>query len=161
MAKKTIKEETEITQENTKSTENDSIYSDLDEVDREIVKLILERKGIKNVEISKIIGMSAEMIGRRRNKFKVQRVLEQAQKPALDLLIEAQPMAARNIIKLSRSADERISLDASKQILKGVLSDNINIIGQLNTKNEMMNVPLDDEKKKKLLQELGLKNEKS
>jgi DNA-binding Lrp family transcriptional regulator len=137
----------------TQFTQFDDSYSELDDIDRNIIKLKLEKPGISGADIARIIGGSKERVNKRLQKEKVQDVLKQATKPAIDILLEAQPKAARRLIKELNSEDSNIAIKAAREILKGVLSENIKI-GNIEPLEQKLSDFMDKEDLENLIKEL-------
>lgn len=96
---------------------------DIDGIDRKIIKIKVENPSISLEVLAKEVGICRENVTKRLNKDGVQQAIKDVQQTALDMLLEAQTEAAQKMIELSRSKDERIALQAAKEVLKGVLSD--------------------------------------
>lgn len=116
----------EVAQDRPESSEVD-IYADLDEVDREIVRVKLEKPNITNIDLAEMLGMHRQTLAKRLKKEKLQRQIIEAQKSALQILLEAQSEAARRLKMLMRDDNKDVSMKACKEVLKGVLSENMNL----------------------------------
>ena len=105
------------------------ILDDLDEIDKAIIKFKLE--GVTNVDIADKLGKHRDTIGKRLDKIKVQHAIKELQKNALQILLDSQSDAARELKRqLKHGETDRDKREAAKEILKGVLSDgpNLNLI---------------------------------
>ena len=141
-----------------KDKQNDSevdILSDLDEVDKAIIRYKID--GIKDVEIAKKVGRSRSAVYNRLQKVKVQQAIDELQKSALQILIDSQNEAARTLRQIMRKGSDDNKIKASKEILKGVLSDKVT----LNFDNDYNEVQkeLDDLREKVLNEKESIDNE--
>ena len=105
-------------------TESD-ILEDLDELDKAIIRLKLE--GVKDIDIADKLERNRQTIGRRLKKVKVQKAIDEFQKNALQILIDTQSDAARELRRILKTGTDDNKIKAAKEILKGVLSDNMNL----------------------------------
>lgn len=103
------------------------ILDDLDDTDKAIISLKIGEPAITNIEIGKRLSLSRETIHKRLAKVKVNRALRELQKTAFQVLVDAQTEAARKLITHMKNENPDISLKACREILRGVLSDNINV----------------------------------
>ncbi len=101
--------------------------SKIDNIDREIIRLKLSYPGISIEKIAREIGRERRSISVRLNKPEVQEILTKAKQSALDILLEAQPAAARRLRKEITNEDSDIAIKACREILKGVLHENVNV----------------------------------
>lgn len=108
------------------------ILDDLDDLDRAIIKYKLD--GFNNNEIAKKTSKNRQTIALRFKKVKVQQAIDELQKSALQILIDSQNEAARTLRQIMRNRDSKDTdrIAASKEILKGVLSDKVNHSGEIN-----------------------------
>lgn len=120
------KEESTQERKSPKLTETDmeevDLYAELDDTDRAIIKLKTAEPKILNKDIAARLGIDRRTVGEHLKKQKVQRYLDIISKSALDVLLDAQKDAAMRLIRLTKSADERVSLGACKEVLTGVLA---------------------------------------
>ena len=105
-------------------TESD-ILEDLDELDKAIIRLKLE--AVKDIDIADKLERNRQTIGRRLKKVKVQKAIDEFQKNALQILIDTQSDAARELRRILKTGTDDNKIKAAKEILKGVLSDNMNL----------------------------------
>lgn len=117
---------------NVEEREESGILDDLDDLDKAIIRFKID--GLPNSQIAKKTGKHANTITIRLKKLKVQQAIEELQKSALQILIDSQNEAARTLrqIMRDREAKDTDRIAASKEILKGVLSDKINVTGEIN-----------------------------
>lgn len=103
--------------------------SKLDALDRELIREKIKNPAVKNVYLAKKYGKSAHIIGKRLKKPKVAGAIEDAQKTALDILLESQRDSAKYLgsVVNSKKEETRDRISASKEILKGVLSEKVDI----------------------------------
>jgi len=108
------------------------ILADLDELDKAIIRLKLD--GHKNTEIAATLQKSRQTIDNRFKKFKVQQAVKELQKEAIEILIETQSKAARLLRSIieSKTALDADKIRAAREILKGVLSEKMNITTDIN-----------------------------
>jgi transposase len=108
------------------------ILADLDELDKAIIRMKLD--GHKNTEIATSLQKSRQTIDNRFKKFKVQQAVKELQKEAIEILIDTQSKAARELRRIieSKTAMDSDKIRAAREVLKGVLSDKINLTGDIN-----------------------------
>jgi DNA-binding Lrp family transcriptional regulator len=110
-------------------SESDEIFADLDDLDKALIRVKLEKPAISNVELAEMYEVSAHKIGRRLKKEKLVKFLNEMQKEAIDILVGLQAQSARYLGKVVQD-DNEITVNrirAAREILKGVLSENVNI----------------------------------
>jgi Ribonuclease G/E len=90
---------------------------ELDAIDRQILKNIVDYPLIKNTEIGAKLGLHPETIGKRRKKPAFVRAHEDLMSTTDALLERAQKMAARRLIKFVTDPDKKFALDAMKVAL--------------------------------------------
>jgi hypothetical protein len=113
-------------QDSTKSNSGEK----LDELDRAIIRYKVANPAIKGQHIADMLGVHRDTINKRLKKPGVALAIEELQKTALQTLLDAQAEAARRMVNLMRTGrEEKTILGASKEILKGVLSENVNLRG--------------------------------
>ena len=102
------------------------ILNELDDLDKAIIRLKIE--GYKDVVIAEKLERHRDTIATRLKKVKVQHAIQELQKTALQILLDSQSDAARELRRqLKHGETDRDKREAAKEILKGVLSDNINL----------------------------------
>ena len=107
---------------------NSDYLDELDSWDKEIIRIKMEDPTLSNVKIGKIMGISNKTVGLRMNKALVIRTLKDMQKVALQILLDAQSEAALTVINIMNTSDNpSIRLKAAEMVLKGVLSDRVNL----------------------------------
>lgn len=110
------------------SSINMDCMDELDSWDKEIIRLKLRNPAATQASIAKEMGVHAHTVMNRLKKFIVKQTLEELQKKALDILLDAQSEAAIKTKELMRaSEDDRIQLKAAEMILKGVLADKVDL----------------------------------
>ena len=111
-----------------KDTENSqdlAKVSKMDDLDNSI--LTLKLRGFKIVDIAEELSRDRNTVKARMNKDHFQEALKKAKQSALDILLESQ-IGAANTLKAIAEDENARDIDriaASKEILKGVLSDKI------------------------------------
>lgn len=110
-------------------SEEQWILEDLDDLDKAIIRLKVEGLIIK--DIAKRTGRHPNTIGLRLKKLKVQQAIEELQKTAFDILIDLQADAARTLGRIMKNGSDDNKIKAAKEILKGVLSENYNLNGNI------------------------------
>ena len=91
--------------------------SELDEVDRELLRLKLERPGITYMEMSEATGLKFGMLAARTLAPQFQQELTELQGEAIDIILKAKQKAARRLTRLIQSTDDNIALRAALAIL--------------------------------------------
>lgn len=97
----------------------------VDDVDKAIIKLVVEDPIITNIKISEIINLDRIHVGQRRNSYPVQRIITEYMKPAKKLLEEVQPEAIRvckEILK-DKSLTPRDRLKAAELLLTPLIKN--------------------------------------
>lgn len=107
-------------------TEND-LYSELDDIDQKIIELSTRFPAMKMTEMGKRLKLGANTISKRKNKVLLKEALIRITKNALVLIENNQYKAAETQVRLLQHPDGKIALGASREILKGLVSDNINL----------------------------------
>lgn len=107
--------------------EQSGILDDLDDLDKAIIRFKVD--GLKNTDIAKKTGKHINTITIRLKKIKTQQAIEELQKKAVEILVDSQAEAGRVLRSIMRNPDERSQdrIAACREILKGVLSENINL----------------------------------
>ena len=100
-----------------------SKYDEIDEIDREIIRVKIESPSISDSELAKRVDICRAVARKRLEKDKVQKAIETLQKSAIQVLIDAQGEAARKLVGLMRNGTEGAQIKACIEILKGVLAD--------------------------------------
>ncbi len=108
-------------QEQTKT----DILDELDELDKAIIRFKIE--GLKDVEIAEKTERHRSTIATRLKKVKVQQAIQELQKTALQILIDTQSDAARELRRILKHGSDENKIKAAREILKGVLSENHNL----------------------------------
>ena len=128
--------------ENVQDEAGSNILDELDDLDKAIIKLKIE--GFKNVDIAEKTGKSRGTIAIHLKKFKVQQAIDELQKTALNILVDAQSDAARTLRTIIRNKKTKDTdkIAACREVLKGVLSEKITIDSDLDRK---IHEYLDDE----------------
>lgn len=109
-------------------TKND--YNELDHIDNEILKLIIKFPGISAPKIAALIGIERKNVLKRRKKKQFKRALFNYQKTSLELITDLHRKAINKLKEHIDSENERTSLDAIKEIIKGINPDNQQITGE-------------------------------
>lgn len=103
------------------------VSDELDAIDHEIIRLKLEFPNMTQKEIAARLKLHKNTICDRWQKASLQKHVREAQKGALQILLDSQAEAARRLKVHMRDADPDISIKACKEILKGVLSETMNL----------------------------------
>lgn len=90
----------------------------LDEVDRELLRLKLERPTLTLKALGQLVGMSKNKVYDRISRDEFQRALAELQKDAIQILQEAKAKAARKLVR-HIDADERLK-DQAKGIFASI-----------------------------------------
>jgi gamma-glutamyl:cysteine ligase YbdK (ATP-grasp superfamily) len=102
-----------------------NVLDDLDELDKAIIRYRLE--GFKITEIANKVEKHRDTVKKRLTKVKVEQAIKELQKEAIDILIDTQAEAARTLRHILKTGTDENKIRAAKEILKGVLSDKVNI----------------------------------
>ncbi len=97
-----------------------SKYGELDELDKQILKLEKTYPAITNVKIAEILGIHRDTVKNRKSKILYREAKAQLDKKAIEILEGLQVDAARTLGNLLKCEDLDIRLNAAKEILKGV-----------------------------------------
>ena len=106
------------------------LLDELDEVDKAIIRYKLE--GHNSNDIAKKIDKHRQTINKRLKKVKVQQAINELQKTALQILLDGQSEAARALKTIVKTGTDENKIRAAREILKGVLSDKIDLTGKMN-----------------------------
>jgi IS30 family transposase len=117
----------DIDQEIPQDSANVNILDDLDDIDKAIIQYKVKEPSITNVEIAKRLEVHRDTIAARLKKVKVDTALKEIQKSALQILLDSQSAAARRLSKIVKDGNDADATRAAKEILKGVLSENVNL----------------------------------
>ena len=98
----------------------------MNEIAKEIVKIKIEKPSISITDIAKELDINRVTVAEYLKKPEVKKQLDDAYENALEILLDAQTEAAMMLCKLLYSNDPRVALGAAREILKGVLEENIN-----------------------------------
>jgi len=115
--KKVSDKDTNIMPDNAES----GILDELDELDKAIIRFKIE--GHKNEWIAERTEKNRNTISRRLKKVKVQQAIEELQKKALQILLDTQSDAARELRRIVKHGTDENKIKAAKEILKGVLTE--------------------------------------
>ena len=86
---------------------------DLDELDRAILQVVLQRPGTTDTEIGILVGVARETVNRRKNRPLFRKALDEAQLDALTIIQRNQAAAARKLGQLVTSTDPRLAFSAA------------------------------------------------
>jgi hypothetical protein len=86
---------------------------ELDDLDKELLRLKLEQPGRSNVDLATLTKHSWRTTIRRTSRPEFQAALKEYQKEAIDIVVSAKKEALRTIVRLMRSKDERVALKAA------------------------------------------------
>jgi hypothetical protein len=90
---------------------------ELDAIDRQILKTLVDYPLIKNTEIATKLSLHANTISKRRKKPAFIKAYEDLLSTTEDLLERAQKVAARRLLKFVTDPDKKFALDAMKVAL--------------------------------------------
>lgn len=124
--------------------------NELDIIDKEIIKMRLSNPGITAAEMSRRLSKHPNTIEKRLKNPMLQDTIKKAQQSALDILLEAQPAAARRLKREILNEDSDIAIKACREVLKGVLSENMVIKTEKNDLIEFLET-LDNEAIEKIV----------
>ncbi len=93
----------------------------LDETDKELLRIKLEQPAISYSQLSGKLGMSLGQVYKRCKEEIFQKALTEYQKHAIDIVRDAKQQAARKLVKLINSTDDRVALNACLAICADVL----------------------------------------
>ena len=152
-----IKETEKALKDGHGDTENCQILPDiaeLDEIDREIIRLRVKTPSMSLRSMEKIIGKNRNLLSDRIEDKNLNQYIKEAQETALQILLEGQTSAAQVLIDIVESETEKTTdrINAAKEILKGVLSDKLNLSLDKNSF-------LQDDEVKKIIEKHGIKPE--
>jgi hypothetical protein len=82
---------------------------ELDEVDKELLRLKLEKASITYIEMAEAVGLTTRQICKRTLNPTFQKTLAEYQKRAIDIIVEAKERAARKLIKLIDSENDTVA----------------------------------------------------
>lgn len=85
----------------------------LDEVDKGILGIVLQRPATTDREIGVLVGLSREAVNRRRNRPAFAKALQESQLDALTIIQSNQATAARTLGTLLADTDPRLRLSAA------------------------------------------------
>jgi hypothetical protein len=85
---------------------------ELDHVDVEILRLVLQHPGITQEQIGDLVGLRRQQVNVRMRADKFQRALRAAQRSALEIVQDNSVAAARRLGELIRHEDPRVALRA-------------------------------------------------
>lgn len=115
-------------------TENDGLFDELDEIDREIIRLKLENPAIQNIEIAKRLGYHFKTISKRLNKTKVKKSLAYLQMTAYEKIMDRHAEIIAGIWRLAKdSPDDSVKLRAYMKFLDKLVPDKKEIEGTLDS----------------------------
>lgn len=103
------------------------LFAQLDEKGKLILKAVIENPNMTNIKLSKALDMDRHIISNYRKLPAFKKALDNFRRTALQVLLDSQTMAARRLVTLSNSTDEAVAVRACKEILKGVLTENIKL----------------------------------
>jgi hypothetical protein len=86
----------------------------LDDVDRRIMKIILNNPGITNAEVGELVGFTEQGVGKRKNREVFQKAMAEQLMNAGELFKKAQEMAIRRLISFIQGKNEKYAFEASK-----------------------------------------------
>ena len=111
-----------------KKKQSINYLDDIESIDIEIIKLQTQFNGeLKPKEISAKLKISISETTERLKKFLVQQEILRGSKKGYYLLLKNQETALNKIIALLDSKSEKIRLEASKLLVKNIISDEIDI----------------------------------
>ena len=92
-----------------------------DDIDKEILRLKLEKPTITLSDLSQRIGMSVNSIFKRTKDETFLKVMEDYQRTALQIVADAKERAARKLVKLLDSTDDRVAFQAAIALCADIL----------------------------------------
>lgn len=97
---------------------------EVDKIDREMLQFITEFPDVSIEQIAKHVEISNSEVKHRTERPIFIRYLSQINESVEDIMERAQRAAAKKLMALTKSGNERIALDASRLILMPILSKN-------------------------------------
>ena len=113
--------------EDTQDVSNNNKYDELDDIDRRLIELKLQTPSLTYCKLSELVGVNRFVVSHRMKKNKVRQAINDFHKSALQILLDSQNEAALVLRQQLKSKDEKIAQGAAKEIIKGVLSDSVDI----------------------------------
>lgn len=114
----------EKTKETTISEEIESI--ELTDFDKAVISMKIRHPSYTIAEIARQLERHRDTVTKSLNKETVIEALAVLNKTALDILIENQANAARRLAEIVEMGSDQYAIQAAREILKGVLSENVN-----------------------------------
>ena len=103
------------------------LFARLDDKGKLILKAVIENPNMTNIKLAKALNIDRRTISEYRKTLAFRKALDNFRRTALQILLDSQTMAARRLITLANSTDEAVSVRACKEILKGVLTESLNL----------------------------------
>jgi len=103
----------------------------LDEIDIKIIALKTEDPSISDQEIAGKLNLSRWTINQRRNRPEVKGKIQDIQLTALQMIQDLYPKAIKNLETLIDNEDPQVSLNASKEIIKSLQTQKIEVDANL------------------------------
>jgi DNA-binding Lrp family transcriptional regulator len=92
-----------------KKTHTRTLIKELDDIDKEMIRLRLERPTITYREIGEKLDLNLKQVWKRYNEPIFQRALTEFQKKAIDIILDAKAKAARRLVRLVDSENEQVA----------------------------------------------------
>ena len=94
----------------------------LDEVDHTLLKHLIEYPKSSLEDLGKVVGLHKSSVHKRYHKPAFQKALQDMRAETWEIIKKAQNQASRALLKLTRSKDEKIALEAAKALLAPYLN---------------------------------------
>lgn len=94
--------------------ENIFLKYNLDETDRQMMRLLINNPGISNTDLGKLIGITEQAISKRRRRDTFQKAFAEQLMTAPELFKKAQELAIRRLISFIQGKNEKYAFEASK-----------------------------------------------
>lgn len=95
----------------------------LQDIDREIIRLLVDYPDIKNKDLARVLSTNVHDIASRKGKAIVKKALIELFQTNKDLLVRTQQMALHRLMKLIQSPDESIALRATQIALTPMMNE--------------------------------------
>lgn len=117
--------------------ENLRTETELDDIDKIIIKLKLEEPKITNQEIADRLNMSRQTISKRFNSPEVQQELENINQMHIDRFIEIREKALTRIEELIESSEDKVAVIACREFIKSIMPQKIEHSGHVVTEGRL------------------------
>ena len=95
----------------------------MEDIDREIIRLLVDYPDIKNKDLARVLSTNVEDIQSRKGKAIVKKALIELFQTNKELLVRTQQIALHRLMKLIQSTDESIALRATQIALTPMMNE--------------------------------------